>query len=71
MYGDQQTDNISPIEMTVKIYRRVTEFKTCRELRSSKFRRGAKKALCRDQGCQMLCFQSKNQNLGKFWKAKE
>jgi hypothetical protein len=21
------------------------------------------------QGCQMVCFQTKNQNLGKFWRA--
>jgi hypothetical protein len=23
------------------------------------------------QGCQMVCFQTKNPNLGKFWKALE
>jgi hypothetical protein len=22
-----------------------------------------------DQGCQMVCFQTKNPNLGKFWRA--
>jgi hypothetical protein len=24
-----------------------------------------------DQGCQMVCFQTKNPNLGKFWRALE
>jgi hypothetical protein len=24
---------------------------------------------CRSQGCQMVCFQTKNPNLGKFWSA--
>jgi hypothetical protein len=23
---------------------------------------------CYDQGCQMVCFQTKNTNLGKFWR---
>jgi hypothetical protein len=24
-----------------------------------------------DQGCQMVCFQTKNPNLGEFWRAIE
>jgi hypothetical protein len=24
-----------------------------------------------EQGCQMVCFQTKNPNLGKFWRALE
>jgi hypothetical protein len=26
---------------------------------------------CQDQGCQMVCFQTKNPDLGKFWRALE
>jgi hypothetical protein len=27
------------------------------------------RSVCRKQGCQMVCFQTKNSNLGKFWRA--
>jgi hypothetical protein len=28
-------------------------------------------SLCPQQGCQMVCFQTKNPKLGKFWRALE
>jgi hypothetical protein len=31
-------------------------------------KRGKKRARCYNQGCQMVCFQTKNLNFGKFWR---
>jgi hypothetical protein len=41
---------------------------TIKKLKSGQDKKGKKKTKPPFQGCQMVCFQTKNINLGKFWR---